>query len=109
MRKVPPTHLLIYDPRVSLEDPCRYVKAMKPTLGKVGGRIIARLSGGRYESVQPWPHQPDHIVILEWPNTEARAAYLNSAVFQQHQSLLYSGVADAQSFLPQAKPYGSSG
>ncbi len=83
----------------------QYVKAMNATLDKLGGRAIARLNVGMYESLQPWPHQPDHIVILEWPNTEARAAYLNSAAYQQYQPLLYSGVANTESFLTQAKRF----
>lgn len=88
------------------DDYNRYKQAMQVTLDQVGGRVIARLSGGQYESVQPWPHQPDQIVILEWPNANARAAYLNSKAFQQQQHLLYSGVANAQSFLTKATPYG---
>lgn len=84
------------------DDYSRFIQAMEATLNEVGGRTITHLSGGQYESLRPWPHQPDRIVIQEWPNATARAAYLNSKAFQLQKHLLYSGVANVESFLTKA-------
>jgi uncharacterized protein (DUF1330 family) len=79
-----------------------YEKAMTAALGEFGGRVIANLAVDSYETLQPWPHQPDKIVILEWPDTAARTGYLSGDGYQRTQPLLHSGVANADSFLTRA-------
>lgn len=83
-----------------------YVDAMPGALAEGGGRVVASLAVGSYESLQPWPHQPDEIVILEWPDTAARIAYLNSKGYQRNEALFHSGVVNAESFLTRPKRFG---
>jgi uncharacterized protein (DUF1330 family) len=82
-----------------------YGNVMTATLGELGGRVVASLAVGSYENLQPWPHQPDEIVILEWPDAAARTAYLGSDGFLRNQPLLHSGVANADSFLTRPKRF----
>jgi uncharacterized protein (DUF1330 family) len=83
----------------------RYTEAVEDALGRAGGRVLARFKGGKYESVQPWPRQPDQIVILDWPSATARSHFVSSSAFLDNKQLLYSAVADEESFLTTANPY----
>jgi uncharacterized protein (DUF1330 family) len=82
-----------------------YADVMPAMLAELGGRIVASLAVGSYENLQPWPHQPDEIVILEWPDTAARTAYLSSDGFLRNQTLLHCGVANAESFLTRPRRF----
>ena len=87
---------------LSRDDPAayrEYAETLPAILGELGGRVLANLAVGSYESLQPWPHQPDEVVILEWPDTATHTAHLASDGFLGIRPLLHAGVANAESFL----------
>lgn len=85
-------------------DYAEYERMVAGAAGEFGGRVVAAFAVDDYESLQPWPHQPDRIVMLEWPDATGREKGTTSDGYVAAQAHLHTGAANVDSFLTRLQP-----